>query len=90
MRIYIVERNNPQCWEEPEVYLDGNEAIVDIRKEYEAQMEELGIDKDAPDNGYGIAWCEWMIDEENHCGSCLIDRDIDGDRWEWRITEHLI
>lgn len=27
MKIYIVERNNPQCWEEPEVYLDGKEAI---------------------------------------------------------------
>lgn len=79
MKIYIVERNNPQCWEEPEVYLDGKEAIADIKKEYEAQMEELGIEKDDPDNEYGVAWCEWMI-----------DRDCDGDRWQWRITEHLI
>lgn len=90
MKIYIVERNNPWCWEEPEVYLDGNKAVADIRKEYEAQMEELGIEKDDPDDGYGIAWYEWLIDEENYCGDCLIDRDSDGDRWQWRITEHLI
>lgn len=90
MKIYIVERNNPQCWEEPEVYLDGKEAIADIKKEYEAQMKELGIEKDDPENGYGAAWCTWMIDEERCCGDCLIDRDIDGDRWQWRVTEHLI
>lgn len=41
MKIYIVERNNPQCWEEPEVYFDGKEAIEDIKKEYIEQMEEL-------------------------------------------------
>lgn len=90
MKIYIVERNNPQCWEEPEVYFDGNKAIEDIKKEYEAQLEESGIRKDDSDNGYGAAWCEWMIDEENYCGDCLIDRDIDGDHWQWRISEHLI
>ena len=33
MKIYIVERNNPECWIEPEVYLDGEVAINDILKE---------------------------------------------------------
>lgn len=32
----------------------------------------------------------WSVDEESGTGTALIDRDIDGDRWQWRITEHEI
>lgn len=90
MKIYIVERDNPQCWEEPEVYVDGKQAVADIKKEYEEQMEELGTSQEIADDGYGGYGCYWMIDEENYCGSCLISCDYDSDRWNWRITEHLI
>ena len=90
MKIYIVERNNPQEWIEPEVYLDGAKALEDVRKEYLAQMEELGTSQEKADAGFGSCGCYWMFDEDGCYGSCLIDRDLDGDRWEWRITEHLI
>lgn len=67
---------------EPEVYLDGKEAIEDILKEYQSQLEVL--------DDYSCIGSYWMIDEENYCGDCLIDRETDGDQWQWRITEHLI
>lgn len=90
MKIYIVERNNPQEWIEPEVYLDGTAALEDVRKEYQEQMKELGTSQEKADAGFGSCGCYWIFNEDSCCGSCLIDRDIDGDRWEWRITEHLI
>ena len=90
MKIYIVERDNPQCWEEPQVYMDGKEAVEAIREEYEAQMSELGTSQKYADDGLGGYGCYWEIDEEQLCGSCLIDSDYDGDRWQWRLTEHEI
>ena len=90
MKIYIVERNNPKTWEEPEVYLDGKRAIEDIKKEYTTQMKELGISQKEADEGFGNYGCDWMIDEENYCGDCQISEDWGGDRWQWRITGHLI
>lgn len=82
MKIYIVERNNPERWMEPEVYLDGKEAIEDILKEYQSQLEVL--------DDYSCIGSYWMIDEEKYCGDCLIERETDGDQWQWRLTEHLI
>lgn len=90
MKIYIVERNNPEEWVEPEVFYYGNEAVAEVKKEYEAQMKELGTNQEKADAGFGCCGCYWMVDEKNYCGDCLIDRDSDGDRWQWRITEHLI
>ena len=53
MKMYVVERNNPECWEEPNIYTDGKKAIADIRKEYEEQMEELGTSQEMSDAGDG-------------------------------------
>ena len=90
MKIYIVERNNPVEWEEPQIYLEGKKAVEDVKNEYNAQMEELGTTQEKADKGFGSCGCYYMVDEDRYYGSCLIDRDIDGDRWEWRITEHEI
>lgn len=90
MKIYIVERNDPYEWQEPEVFEDGNAAVEVVRKEYEGCKYNLGIEDDDPDNGYGTGWAEWEIDEGCYYGEALIDRDIDGDRWQWRITDHVI
>lgn len=32
----------------------------------------------------------WNFEEGECCVDALIDQDCDGDRWEWRITEHEI
>ena len=90
MKIYVVERNNPECWEEPQVYTDGKKAIADIRKEYEEMMEKLGTSQEIADAGDGEYGCDWMIDEEHFCGDCQIEADWDSDRWQWRITKHEI
>ena len=91
MKIYIVERNNPYEWQEPEVFKDGSIAVEVVREEYERCKYNLGIEDDDADNGYGAGWAEWEIDEGCYYGGeALIDRDIDGDRWQWRITEHVI
>ena len=81
-KIYIVECNNPECWEEPQVYTDGMKAIEDIKEEYKAQLEEL--------MGYSSVNDYWMIDEKKCCGNCMIERETDGNQWQWRITEHKI
>lgn len=90
MKIYIVERDNPSYRPEPEVFLDGKKAINIVKEEYIKQMEELGTSQEKADSGYGSCGCYWNFTEDNFCGDALIDRDYDGDRWEWRITEHEI
>lgn len=75
MKIYVVERNNPKCWEEPQIYTDGNKAIADIRKEYEGQMKKLGTSHEIADSGDGSYGCDWMINEEHFCGECQITED---------------
>lgn len=88
MKIYILERNNPTCWEEPEVFINPDKAIEKVREEYESVKEDVGITC-KEDEDY-IAWCEFEFDKETGVGTALIDRDSDGDRWQWRITEHEI
>lgn len=39
MTIYIVERNNPESWEEPEVYVNGKKALDTVREEYESKRK---------------------------------------------------
>lgn len=90
MKIYIVERNSPYEWVEPQVYLDGKAAVADVRREYEAQLEELGTSQQEAESGLGSCGCYWMIFEDICCGDCLIDRETDGDQWQWRITSHVI
>lgn len=88
MKIYILERDNPTCWEEPEVFINPDKAIKKAKEEYEVVKEDIGVTDE--NDGYGEAWCEWNVDEEIGIGDALIDRDIDGDRWQWRITEREI
>ena len=90
MKIYIVERDNPSYKLEPEVFTDGNKALETVRTEYCNQMKELGTTQEKSNAGYGSCGCYWNFDNDSYIGDCLIDRDIDGDRWEWRITEHEI
>lgn len=88
MKIYILERNNPTCWEEPEVFINPDKAVEKVREEYEAIKEDIGVEDE--NDGYGSGWCHWNIDEDTSLGTALIDRDIDGDRWQWRITEYEV
>ena len=90
MKIYIVERDNPSYVPEPEVFTEGKIAFDTVKREYESQMKELGISQEESDAGYGSCGCYWNFSDSDYCGDCLIDRDIDGDRWIWRITEHGI
>lgn len=90
MKIYIVERDNPKYRPEPEVFLNGNKAASIVKEEYINQMKELGASQEKADAGYGSCECYWNFGDGDFCGDALIDRDCDGDRWEWRITEHEI
>lgn len=42
MKIYIVERDNPNYTPEPEVFTDGRKALATVKGEYEDQMKDLG------------------------------------------------
>lgn len=88
MKIYIVESDNPTCWEEPVIYINPDKAVQKVKEEYNSIKEYMGIEDE--NDAYGAAWCDWSIDEEIGLGTALIDRDSDGDRWQWRITEHEI
>ena len=88
MTIYILERDNPYCRPEPEVFLDGENAFKIAKGEFEEQMLVLGTCLEETESGEGRYGCYWEFD--GNTGSALIDSDYDGDRWEWRITEHTI
>ncbi len=90
MKIYIVERDNPSYRPEPEVFIDGNKAFEAVRIEYNDQMKELGTSQEESDAGFGSYGCYWNFDGDSYTGDCLIDCDIDVDRWEWRITAHEV
>lgn len=90
MKIYIVERDNPSYKSEPEVLTDGKKAFEKVETEYNAQMKEFGTSQEKADAGYGSCGCYWNFEEGKYCGDALIEQDYDGDRWEWRITEHEV
>lgn len=90
MKLYIVERDNPKHKPEPEIFFDGNKAVKTIKEEYIMQLENLGTSQEKADAGYGSCGCYWNFEEGECCGDALIDLDCDGDRWEWRITEHEV
>lgn len=56
MNIYILEKNNPSCWEEPEVFINPDKAVEKVREEYEAIKEDIGVEDE--NDGYGQAWCD--------------------------------
>lgn len=90
MKIYIIERSNPSYRPKPEVFTDGELARKIVKTEYEEQMKEFGTSQEKSDAGYGSCGCYWNFEEGQCCGDALIDCDYDGDRWEWRVTEHDI
>lgn len=90
MKIYIIERDNPEQKPEPEICLDGNLAKETVRKEYLAEMKDHSTSQEKADAGYGAYGCYWNFEPEDHCGDALISSDYDADRWEWRITCHEI
>ena len=90
MKIYIVERDNPNYTPEPEVFTDGRKALATVKGEYEDQMKDLGTSQEKSDAGFGNCGCYWFFCDSDYCCDCLIDRDCGGDRWRWRITEHEI
>ena len=90
MKVYVIERDNPKYKPEPEVFLDGNKAVSIVKEEYINQMKELGTSQEKADAGYSSCGCYWNFTDGDFCGDALIDCDCDGDRWEWRITEHEV
>lgn len=88
MTIYILERDNPHCHPEPEVFLDGESAFKIAKKEFEEQLLAFGTSLEECERGEGCFGCYWNF--YGNTGSALIDSDYDGDRWEWRVTEHVI
>lgn len=91
MTIYIIERDNPKTRPEPEVLLNGSEAVTKVRTEYEETITgDLELNLEEAEEGNEDYGCYWQIDEESCEGTVLIDADWDGDRWEWRITKHEI
>lgn len=90
MKIYIIERDNPECRPNPEVYMDGKVAFEKVREEYNSCMQELRTSQDKADSGLGGYGCYWNFMDSDFCGDALIDSDYDSDRWEWRITEHMV
>lgn len=90
MKVYILERDNPSFRPEPEVYTDGNKAVIKVKEEYMERLGELDTDQEKADIGLGGYGCYWNFTENEYCGDALISSDYNSDRWEWRITEHTI
>lgn len=89
MEIYVIERDNPNYRPEPEVMLDGNAALEIVKKEYKDQMNELDITWDMVYEDKCGYDCYWEFEYGSIEGTASID-DRDGDKWEWRITKHVI
>lgn len=75
-KIWIIEADNNECWDEPIIKYSAKEAEDYVRKEYECAF---AINPDF--NTY------WEI--ENGIGTASIS-DNYGDYFNWRITEHEI
>ena len=91
MIVYVIERNNPQTWEEPQIVLNGKDALNIVREEYENKINELSeiyrSEKSMEIFEFG---CYWFFDENSFTGTATIEADYLTDKWEWRITEHNI
>lgn len=83
MKIYILEENNNTYWSEPEVFINPDRVVEEVRERYEQVKTENNFYKE---NGYVIL--QWGIDENTCTGSVKIEAYQD--YWEWRITEHEI
>jgi len=88
MKIFIIERDKPECWLEPEVFTDGDKALEVIKNEYESQKKALEITDSDIKSGSGSYDCYNTIDKNNYCGEIGICNMRTGCLWQWRITEH--
>lgn len=84
MKIYIVEEDNYDCWVKPQVFINPDKAIAEVRMRY----EEVRREYDLEDGVDGPKTCMWLIDEEAGTGNARVS--IYQDYWEWRITEHEV
>lgn len=90
MKIYIIERSNPYNYPEPEVLLNGANALQTVKQEYEDQLKELGMTQEMIKHGNGTYGCYWTFEDKSFTGDASIESDYDADRWQWRITEHEV
>lgn len=70
--------------------LNGNKAVSMVKEEYINQIKELRTSQKKADAGYDSCGCYWNFTDGDFSSDALIDCNYDGDRWEWRITEHEI
>lgn len=93
MKIYILERDNFEERPNPQVFINGYEALETVRKEFKSKLANLGISDEFAeyeiDEENGYSYC-WFIDNSSHCGDCMISDVHGSDEWSWRITEHDI
>lgn len=90
MKIYIIERDEPKYKPDPEILFNGMDAINKVRKEYDSLMKELNTSQEKSDAGHGFYGCYWNFVGDGYCGDALIEEECGDERWEWRITEHII
>lgn len=88
MKIWIVEHDNDDFRDEPEVKYTGESALESVRTAYEKAKESEGVAENSDDgfcqNGYE---CEWNFN--GYEGSASIS-DTHGTFYSWRITSHEI
>ena len=80
-KIWIIEADNDECWDEPIIKYSAKEAEDYVRKEYKSILVDLSQYKDNTLSNY------WEI--ENGTGTASISNCY-GDYYNWRITEHEI
>lgn len=88
MTVYVIERDNPDTRPEPEVTFNGAGALQVVREEYEECMRALGTSQEEADAGNGNYGCYFEFD--GYEGTALIEEDNGTDRWEWRVTTHVL
>lgn len=88
--VFVIERDNPEYRPEPEVVLDGKKALETVEREFEEQCKDLGIDIESGNDNAGAIEAGWNFLPEGCTGDAYVDDIPGGNRWEWRITEHLI
>ena len=88
MKIWIVEHDNDDFSDEPEIKYTGESALKSVRTAYEKAKESEGVAENSDDgfcqNGYE---CEWNFN--GYEGSASIS-DTHGTFYSWRITSHEI
>lgn len=79
MKIYVIERDNNSYRPEPEIYVNYDQAINTVKREFD-QIRAMMTN---PETEYDIS--------ENYTwgGSCAVsDPDVDNSYCFWRVTAH--